>query len=154
MLWLKDPNSPPDEGFQYPAISGPNIKTFAWAQLYPKVAQHYAANARAVPTQEEVTKWVCDNQIVSCYEDRKPYPNLFTNPPSYVQRGLKGPDWPLLLRPFKLLAKPEDRGLGDIIERVIGPIGGDAYKSWHQNIFGKPCSCTERQESLNRDYPL
>jgi hypothetical protein len=153
-LWLKDPNSPPDEGFQYPAISGPNIKTFAWAQLHAKVAQHYAANQHPVPPQEDVIKWVCDNQQVSCYEGREPYPNKFTNPPSYAQRGLKSPNWPLLLMPFKLLAKPEDRGLGDIVERAVGKIGGDEYKAWHMKFFGKPCSCTERQDNLNRDFPL
>lgn len=53
-----------------------------------------------------------------------------------------------------MLAKPEDRGLGDIIAREIGPVGGDAYKKWYKTIFGVPCGCTERQEDLNLSYPL
>jgi len=62
--------------------------------------------------------------------------------------------WPLFLQPLKLLAKPEDKGLGDIIERTIGPIGGDAYKAWYEATFGKPCRCTKREDQLNERYPL
>lgn len=154
MLWIKDPGSPPEQGFQYPAISGPNIKTTCWDQLCGKVANHYQANGQPVPTCEEVLKWVCDNQQVSCYEGRQPYRNFFTDPPTYAQRGIHGPEWPMLLRPLKLLAKEGDKGLGDIVERTVGPIGGDAYKIWYERIFGKPCGCSERRDSLNLDYPL
>jgi hypothetical protein len=63
-------------------------------------------------------------------------------------------DWPLILRPLRLLAKPGDKGLGDIVERVIGPVGGDAYKAWYKNVFGKPCGCTKRGDNLNKRFPL
>lgn len=64
-------------------------------------------------------------------------------------------EWPLILRPMKLLAKSTDRGLGDIIERTIGPIGGEAYKQWYEKIFGKPCKkCDKRQNNLNIRFPL
>ncbi len=63
-------------------------------------------------------------------------------------------DWPLLLRPMKLLAQPSDTGLGDIVERTIGPVGGDAYKLWYKATFGKPCGCTKRKDNLNERYPL
>lgn len=63
-------------------------------------------------------------------------------------------DWPLLLRPMKLLAKEGDTGLGDIVERTIGPVGGDAYKIWYKTAFGKTCGCTERKDALNERYPL
>ena len=62
--------------------------------------------------------------------------------------------WPFMLRPLKLLAIPSDKGLGDIVERVIGPIGGDAYKAWYEKAFGKPCKCTKRQDGLNERFPL
>lgn len=153
-LWIKDAGSPPDEGFQYPAISGPNIRNFSFHTLCTMVAQHYAANARPVPTCDDVLKWVCDNQQVSCYEGRTAYANMFTNPPSFLSRGLKGPEWPLILRPLKLLAKEGDRGLGDIVLRVIGDVNSDTFKAWHLRIFGKSCGCSERQEDWNRDYPL
>jgi hypothetical protein len=62
--------------------------------------------------------------------------------------------WPVWAQPFKLAAKPEDKGLGDIITRMVGPVGGNAYKAWHLKAFGRPCGCAERQESLNLKYPL
>lgn len=63
-------------------------------------------------------------------------------------------DWPLALKSLKLLAQPGDRGLGDIITRTIGPLGGDAFKTWHLKIFGRSCGCDVRQESWNARYPL
>ena len=63
-------------------------------------------------------------------------------------------DWPILLRPMKLLAQPRDTGLGDIVERVIGPVGGDAYKIWYKATFGRTCGCTKRKDNLNERYPL
>lgn len=63
-------------------------------------------------------------------------------------------EWPLFLRPLKLLAKPEDKGLGDIIARKIGPIGGEKYKRWYEKTFGKSCNCEIRQETWNKRYPL
>lgn len=62
--------------------------------------------------------------------------------------------WPTLALPMKLLAKPGDKGLGDIVARVIGPIGGDAFKAWYAATFGKSCGCEVRQEVWNRRYPL
>lgn len=63
-------------------------------------------------------------------------------------------EWPLFLRPVKLLARDGDKGLGDIIARTIGPIGGDKYKAWYLRTFGRPCGCEIRQEDLNARYPL
>lgn len=61
--------------------------------------------------------------------------------------------WPMVLR---LLVgagrKPSDAGLGDMVERLIGPIGGDKFKEWHRKIFGKDCGCGKRKETLNQLY--
>jgi hypothetical protein len=62
--------------------------------------------------------------------------------------------WPVVLLPFKLMAKEGDRGAGDIIARVIGPIGGDIFKKWYKTLFGKDCGCGHRQEVLNQRWPL
>ena len=72
----------------------------------------------------------------------------------FVEVPIQPGDWPIWLRPFKLLAVDNDRGLGDIVERVIGPVGGDAYKAWYEKAFGKPCKCTKRQDGLNERFPL
>lgn len=63
-------------------------------------------------------------------------------------------DWPAALVPLKALAKEGDRGAGDIIARVIGPIGGYAFKVWYRKLFGKDCGCGHRQEVLNARWPL
>ncbi len=62
--------------------------------------------------------------------------------------------WFLQLNVMRLLAKPTDRGLGDIVERTIGPVGGDAYKFWYEKTFSKPCGCTKRKDNLNERFPL
>jgi hypothetical protein len=63
-------------------------------------------------------------------------------------------EWPAALLPLKVLAKPGDRGAGDIIARVIGPIGGYAFKTWYRRMFGTDCGCGHRQEVLNARWPL
>lgn len=62
--------------------------------------------------------------------------------------------WPKVLLPMRRLAKASDRGLGDIVERLVGPIGGNAFKKWYLIIFGKPCHCAARRDKWNRKYPL
>ena len=63
-------------------------------------------------------------------------------------------EWPPILVPLKRSAKEGDRGAGDIIARVIGPIGGDVFKKWYKTIFGTDCGCGNRQEVLNQRWPL
>jgi hypothetical protein len=62
--------------------------------------------------------------------------------------------WPVALLPLKLLRQPTDRGAGDIIARVIGPIGGDAFKAWYKKILGGDCGCNARQADWNARWPL
>jgi hypothetical protein len=52
------------------------------------------------------------------------------------------------------LAKASDRGLGDIVERLVGPMGGEAFKKWHLKIFGKSCGCAARRDKWNAKFPL
>jgi len=62
--------------------------------------------------------------------------------------------WPLHLRPFRLLAKEGDRGLGDIVARSIGPAISDKFIEWYKSVFGQDCGCRDRQIHLNTTYPL
>lgn len=85
-----------------------------------------------------------------------PYMQFEPKPHELVKRS-SGPvatPWPGVLLPLKLLAKEGDRGAGDIIARVIGPIGGNAFKAWYKITFGKNCGCGNRQEALNARWPL
>ena len=63
-------------------------------------------------------------------------------------------EWPLALRPIKLLAKPSDTGLGDIIQRVIGDENSEAFQRWFKEVFKNECGCHRRKEYLNRKFPL
>jgi hypothetical protein len=62
--------------------------------------------------------------------------------------------WPTAFQLLAKLAKPQDTGLGDIIERVVGPIGGVKFKLWHKHITGRDCGCGTRKQTLNERYPL
>ena len=75
------------------------------------------------------------------------------NPP-IVTKAVPTSEWPVLLKAFALLATEADAGLGDMVERLVGPIGGDAFKEWHQKIFGRACGCGARKDFLNQRYPL
>lgn len=151
---IKDPGIVPKEGWQYPNFdtTKPNKTARNWHYLYAVVKENFTANGAEPPTKEEVADWCCRNLTVPCFDGNQEFQNKWTNPPTYIKRG-KSVEWPLILRPFKLMAKEGDRGLGDIIARTIGPIGGDAYKKWYKTIYGKSCGCSERQETLNWEYP-
>ena len=60
---------------------------------------------------------------------------------------------PLGIRLLLKLARPGDRGLGDIIERKLGGFGS-AYKKWHRWTFGQECGCETRREYWNLRYPV
>ena len=109
-------------------------------QLMGKVIQHRANNNLPVPSPDEIEDWIC-RHLIQQDQDR------LCSPTRQVE-------WPFFLSTFKLLAKPGDRGLGDIIARTIGPVGGDAFKTWYKEKFGQDCGCRDRQIHLNRTYPL
>jgi hypothetical protein len=61
--------------------------------------------------------------------------------------------WPLWAQGLAVFASDSDAGVGDTVARVVGPIGGEAFKKWHKHYFGKECGCTGRQELWNKQYP-
>ena len=109
-------------------------------QLMGKVIQHRANNNLPAPSPDEIEDWIC-RHLVQQDQDR------LCSPARPVS-------WPPYLLPFKLLKKEGDRGLGDIIARTIGPVGGDAFKTWYKDTIGQDCGCRDRQIHLNRTYPL
>jgi hypothetical protein len=62
--------------------------------------------------------------------------------------------WPLWAKALKLLAKPEDKGIGDVVARMIGDEKSEAFKKWYKLTFGKDCGCPGRQSGWNHKYPL
>ncbi len=76
-----------------------------------------------------------------------------TQPTKPIQ-PLPRKDWPLWAKALAAFSKPEDKGLGDIVARMIGAENSAAFKTWYKTTFGKSCGCTGRQAYLNRTYPL
>lgn len=62
--------------------------------------------------------------------------------------------WPIWARALAMLAKPEDKGVGDVAARVIGSENSEAFKKFYKLTFRKTCGCNGRQAKWNRDYPL
>jgi hypothetical protein len=61
--------------------------------------------------------------------------------------------WPVWAKLVARLRSPADTGVGDTLAWIVGPVGGDAYKKWFLDTFGKSCGCEERQEKLNEIFP-
>lgn len=59
------------------------------------------------------------------------------------------PRWVRLVR---ILRKPEDKGVGDTVQRIAATFGGERFKAWAERI-GIPCGCTQRQKEWNRVWP-
>ncbi len=115
-------------------------------QVLPKVMQHRknmnlpAINPPFSTLADELEDWLC--QHLSEEDQRR------------LCSPVRPVAWPLYLLPFKALATEGDKGLGDIIARTIGPVGGDAFKQWYKATIGQDCGCRDRQIHLNRTYPL
>lgn len=62
--------------------------------------------------------------------------------------------WPLLARAVAKLAKPEDKGIGDVVARMAGAVGGETMSEWYTRLTGKECGCASRQNALNAMYPF
>lgn len=60
--------------------------------------------------------------------------------------------WPAWGKKAYELRTPEDRGVGDVVARMI-PFG-DQFKATFKKVFGVDCGCDACQESLNVRYPF
>ena len=61
--------------------------------------------------------------------------------------------WPVWARLVASQSSAEDAGVGDTVERVVGPFGGRAFKVWHLAVFGVVCRCAQRQAEWNTRFP-
>ena len=71
-----------------------------------------------------------------------------------VEQPIPRNEWPWWVQALATQATPADKGLGDVVARLIGPENSEAFKAWHLKIFKRPCGCTGRQAALNIKYPL
>lgn len=61
----------------------------------------------------------------------------------------RDPAWVRLVSYFR---SPEDKGVGDTVQRYAAMLGGEAFKAWSKKL-GMPCGCTQRQVEWNAKYP-
>jgi hypothetical protein len=59
--------------------------------------------------------------------------------------------WPMWAKIISKQKTKNDVGVGDTVSRLI--VGGESFKLWFKNRFGKSCGCAERQDALNKKYP-
>jgi len=59
---------------------------------------------------------------------------------------------PRLVKWLTRLRKPDDRGIGDTIERMLASAGGRPFKHI-MHLLHLPCGCDDRQRWLNERYP-
>lgn len=62
--------------------------------------------------------------------------------------------WPIWAKALRFFAEPKDKGIGDVVARMIGDEKSQAFKKWHKKTFGKDCGCVGRQARWNRMYPV
>ncbi len=75
-------------------------------------------------------------------------------PASIIPQPIPRKDWPLWAKALAMIAKPEDKGIGDVVARTIGSENSEAFKKWYKATTGKDCGCTGRQLRWNIEYPL
>ena len=76
-LFIKDTSVVPAEtAWRYPHIvPGHFITNYNYNIHYQKIVEVYLANNVNPPTEDEVTKWMCENLYISCYEGKSPLVN-------------------------------------------------------------------------------
>ena len=112
--------------------------------IYNDVLAKGTVVGASVHIDDNIAKTLYDN----CNEE------LPIQPQPIKQTPIPQSEWPLSLRILARGKKPTDKGLGDLIERAIGEIGGDLFKDWWFKIFQKECGCHARKEWLNEKYPF
>ncbi len=136
-----------EQGFAFKhGETGQLIVAPSWKDLLTRVQRFYRANNFPIGGnfEQEIQDQLCGQLPGNYCTDNNP------NRTAEVARA----DWPEWATLVALKAQPGDRGVGDVVARIVGPFGGDLFKSWYQKIFNKPCGCQERQENLNALYPL
>ncbi len=63
-------------------------------------------------------------------------------------------EWPIWAKALAMIAKSEDKGIGDVVARTIGAENSESFKNWYKATTGKDCGCTGRQKRWNMEYPL
>jgi|SRR6185295_2755494 len=147
MKFLINKDEVPNGGFRYRQAETNFLVTApTWRDLLIRVKQHRVANN--LPIGSEFEREV-EEQLAGILPD-----NFVTETNPHRSPVVPRNEWPLWAKMLALVAQPEDKGIGSVIERTIGPFGGSAFKVWYAATFGKSCGCAERRDAFDLQYPL
>lgn len=62
--------------------------------------------------------------------------------------------WPIWAKALRQFSVPEDKGIGDVVARIIGNENSAKFKAWYEVTFNRKCGCIGRQKQWNLRYPL
>ena len=156
---IRDPSvSPPEKRWVFfVKETSYEVSVSAYANLKNAITRHCLANGVPVPTEDEITKYLCDSLTIDCRQNGKPYPNRFASQEDFTppdMRPVPRDRWPLWAKGLALVSTDADIGIGDTVRRLIGDFASDAFKAWHKATFGRSCDCSARQAKWNAQYPL
>lgn len=158
MVFIKDVNSVPREGWRYPSIEGSretDLRVSSYGMLHNKIVQHYKVNGKTPPTVQEMDLWLCEHLKVHCFTDGREFRNNWSDQSTPIEwRPVPRDEWPLWAKALALISTDQDKGIGDVVERTIGPVASEAFKVWYKRLFAKSCECDHRKEKWNAAYPL
>ncbi len=86
--------------------------------------------------------------------EAKPENNSYRASAWENNKSIPSHQWPPWAKALACFSKPEDKGIGDVVARIIGNENSVKFKAWHLATFGKPCGCSGRQRGLNIKYVL
>lgn len=103
-------------------------------------------------TRPQVADWVDEHNARLCASyGWKDFINDDTAPQG--AREFRPDLWPLWARTMSSLRTPEDKGVGDTVERIIGKDNAEGFKAFYQRTFQRQCGCDGRKQEWNQLYP-
>lgn len=84
----------------------------------------------------------------------KPENNSYRASAWHDSKPIPRDQWPIWAKALAQFSKPEDKGIGDVVARMIGDESSAKFKAWYLATLGRPCGCNGRQKLWNQEYPL
>jgi hypothetical protein len=155
---LKDRNRQVPGGFQFelPAFGWSSASFASFDSIVSQVHQILNANpgvarARDLPLdRHSIADWIDRENARRC--EANGWNDYILATPETRGTPASLEQWPLWARTMYALRSPEDIGVGDTIERIIGKNNSQTFQEYYQKTFGRVCGCHGRKETWNLKY--
>ena len=143
--------------FELPALGWRSPAFASFDVIVDQAVRLIKANPKVAAQQD----WPADRQRVSDWVDatnaQRCWDNHWTDfymagGEHEVHASMPYNSWPLWAKSLAGLRTPEDRGVGDTVERIIGPDNGEKLKAWYFKTFKRLCGCDGRKSEFNIKY--